>query len=43
MSSETSPMNGLEATACHPSMSDAHDGILAADLTTNAGANRGPC
>jgi uncharacterized protein (TIGR03437 family) len=33
-------MNGLKATPCHPSMTDARDAILAADLATNAGANR---
>ena len=33
-------MNGLKATPCHPSMTDARDAILAADVATNAGANR---
>ena len=33
-------MNGLKGTPCHPSMPDARDAILAADLATNAGANR---
>ena len=33
-------MNGLKATPCHPSMTDARDAILAVDLATNAGANR---
>jgi uncharacterized protein (TIGR03437 family) len=33
-------MNGLKATPCHPSMTDARDAILAADQAANAGANR---
>jgi uncharacterized protein (TIGR03437 family) len=33
-------MNGLKSTPCHPGMTDARDAILAADLATNAGANR---
>ncbi len=33
-------MNGLKSTPCHPSMTDGRDAILAADLATNAGANR---
>ncbi len=33
-------MNGLKSTPCHPSMTDARDAILAADLATNGGANR---
>ena len=33
-------MNGLKATPCHPSMTDARDAILAADVATNGGANR---
>ena len=33
-------INGLKATPCDPSMTDARDAILAADMATNAGANR---
>jgi uncharacterized protein (TIGR03437 family) len=33
-------VNGLKATPCSPGMTDARDAILAADLATNAGANR---
>jgi hypothetical protein len=33
-------MNGLKATPCNPSMTDARDAILAADVAINAGANR---
>jgi hypothetical protein len=33
-------MNGLKLTPCNPSMTDARDAILAADVATNAGANR---
>lgn len=31
---------GLKATPCHPSMTDARDAILSADLALNGGANR---
>jgi uncharacterized protein (TIGR03437 family) len=33
-------LNALKSTPCHPSMTDARDAILAADLATNHGANR---
>jgi hypothetical protein len=33
-------MNGLKSTPCNPSMTDARDAILAADVAANAGANR---
>jgi uncharacterized protein (TIGR03437 family) len=33
-------VNGLKATPCNPSMADARDAILTADLASNAGANR---
>ena len=33
-------VNGLKATPCNPSMTDARDAILAADLASNGGANR---
>jgi hypothetical protein len=33
-------INGLKATPCNPSMTDARDGIIAADQATNNGANR---
>jgi fungalysin metallopeptidase (M36)/pre-peptidase/fungalysin/thermolysin propeptide len=33
-------INGLKSTPCYPSMTDARDAILAADMATNAGANR---
>src|SRR5262249_40579199 len=33
-------MDGLKATPCHPSMTDARDAILSADQATNSGANR---
>jgi uncharacterized protein (TIGR03437 family) len=33
-------VNGLKATPCNPSMTDARDAILTADLASNAGVNR---
>ena len=33
-------LNGLKATPCNPSMTDARDAILTADLATNGGTNR---
>jgi uncharacterized protein (TIGR03437 family) len=33
-------VNGLKATPCNPSMTDARDGILTADLASNGGVNR---
>jgi len=33
-------VNGLKATPCNPSMTDARDAILTADLATNGGTNR---
>jgi Zn-dependent metalloprotease len=33
-------VNGLKATPCNPSMTDARDAILSADLASNGGANR---
>lgn len=33
-------VDGLKATPCNPSMTDARDAILTADLATNSGANR---
>jgi sugar lactone lactonase YvrE len=33
-------VDGLKSTPCHPSMIDARDAIIAADLATNGGANR---
>jgi len=33
-------VNGLKATPCNPSMTDARDAILSADLVSNSGMNR---
>jgi streptogramin lyase/single-stranded DNA-binding protein len=33
-------VNGLKSTPCSPSMTDARDSILSADVATNGGANR---
>ena len=33
-------VNGLKGTPCHPSMTDARDAILSADLATNGGIHR---
>jgi uncharacterized protein (TIGR03437 family) len=33
-------MNGLKGTPCNPSMTDARDAILSADLATNGGSHR---
>lgn len=33
-------VNGLKATPCNPSMTDARDAILSADMASNSGANR---
>jgi uncharacterized protein (TIGR03437 family) len=33
-------LNGLKATPCNPSMTDARDAILSADQASNSGANR---
>jgi len=33
-------INGLKGTPCNPSMTDARDAILSADLATNGGSNR---